>query len=204
MVFKGAIFPVYARRPFFGEEYAINYAENHDTRGGAILNSPFNLFKRAWTFQERLVSPILLLFTENQTLFERYEGRWPQETDSITRKTLKGKYRRLLTSSGVDSSEASWTDLMRSFTVLQLSYSIKKLPAFAAVAQQYLRVRPHNHTQRKMGIFADCGGVTFIVICCGSPSMNIYMGIMISRSSLSALGRLTWRRLGPGHRCPGR
>lgn len=138
VVFKGATLPVYAYRPFYGEEYDLDFAENHDSSGRSTLTGPFNLFKRAWTFQERLTSPRLVLFTENQLVFECHDGRWTQETNSMTEKTLKEKYRRLLASSGMDSSEASWIDLVNRFTILQLSYAQDKLPAFSAVAQQYL------------------------------------------------------------------
>lgn len=146
MVFRGTILPIYAYRPFSGEEYDLEFADNHDSSGQSTLSGPFNLFKRAWTFQERLISPRLLLFTENQLIFECYDGRWTQETNSITQKTLKDKYRRLLASSDVDSSEASWTDLVNRFTVLQLSFTQDKLPAFAAVAQQYMASQfPSSH-----------------------------------------------------------
>ncbi|KAI1091707.1 heterokaryon incompatibility protein-domain-containing protein [Rostrohypoxylon terebratum] len=101
-------------------------------------DSPYHLFKRAWTYQERLVSQRLLLFTEDRVLFECYSGRRSQEGESVRSTTLKESYRHLLTSKAYESEQELWTLLVHSFTVLQLSVFTDKLPAFAAIAQQYL------------------------------------------------------------------
>lgn len=151
MIFKGVNLSVYACRfPDFprnlmSEETRLRGLESHFTTN--FPGSPYNLFKRAWTYQERLVSPRLLLFTHKQVVFECYAGRFLQEVhpDAPNKKHLKGVYGQLLESHGSEYSWATWREIVSSFSTLQLSFPTDKLPAFAAIAQQYLShlVLPH-------------------------------------------------------------
>lgn len=135
VIFRDTKLPVYAS-PLRDPYGTLEIRENDNMLG--YYTSPYHLFKRAWAYQERLVSSRLLLFTENRVYFECYYGRQPQEEDLVTSKTLKKYYKRLLTSKNYNSKRSPWTDIVRSFMGLRLSVATDKLPAFAAIAQQYL------------------------------------------------------------------
>lgn len=134
VLFRGSRLAVYAQRSP-AEKWKLKSDEEFGQKSPV---SPYHLFRRAWTYQERLTSSRLLLFTQKQALFECSAGRRLQETDAPTAQTLKEVYRRLLTSQGQESPEASWAGLVNAFSGLRLSFPADKLPAFAGVAQQYL------------------------------------------------------------------
>ncbi|KAI4596198.1 hypothetical protein KJ359_005705 [Pestalotiopsis sp. 9143b] len=136
VLFRGSRLAVYAKRSP-AEKWKLKSDEESPRSA-----SPYHLFRRAWTYQERLTSSRLLLFTQKQALFECAAGRRLQEADAPTARTLKEVYRRLLTGAGRESPEASWAGLVNAFSGLRLSFPADKLPAFAGVAQQYLLSQP--------------------------------------------------------------
>lgn len=148
MIFKGLKLPVYACRfPGFGRDYVTEQetmlGDYETDTCKDFVGSPYNLFTRSWTYQERLVSPRLLLFTHKQVVFECYAGRYLQQgPDDTNIMHLKRSYRELLTNHSSDSWYGSWQQIVSSFSILQLSSPTDKLPAFSAIAQQCLSHTP--------------------------------------------------------------
>ncbi|KAF7539457.1 hypothetical protein G7054_g2182 [Neopestalotiopsis clavispora] len=147
IIFKGTNLGVYARRSV-NEERELNTRDSTPTLPWSDVH-PYPLFKRAWTFQERLVSPRLLLFTEYELFLECYARRNFKNSYKLRHKEarLKEEYKLLLSDEqDLDRpGEWTWEHLVESFAALQLTVPTDKLPAFAAVAQQYLsyQILPH-------------------------------------------------------------
>ncbi|KAI1131122.1 heterokaryon incompatibility protein-domain-containing protein [Nemania abortiva] len=135
VIFKDTKFAVYGLR-LCDEGYILGILKNKTTIDS--LNNPYYLFQRGWTYQERMVSPRLLFFTKNQLSFECYNGIKFQGPGLGTYPTLKRAFKLSLGDEKQKSSSISWKDLVNSFTNLQISFAEDRLPAFAAIAQQYL------------------------------------------------------------------
>lgn len=137
IIFKGTTLRLYARRSV-GEVVLLD-AFDINRLLPVLDGSSYPLFMRAWTYQERLVSPRLLLFTKYQLFYECYAERRLHDSQEMARsRTLKSAYKLLLTGKQLRNQTASWQELVTSFNALRLSFVTDKLPAFAAVAQQYL------------------------------------------------------------------
>jgi hypothetical protein len=139
IIFKGVKLGVYARRSVNEE---LKLYQRDSMPGIELDSSPFPLLTRAWTFQERLVSPRLLLFTQYELFPECYAGRSfhnSQESD-FPWDMLKRQYKLLLSEERYPDrpGDRDWGFLVGSFTALRITVVTDKLPAFAAVAQQYL------------------------------------------------------------------
>ncbi|KAF3010454.1 hypothetical protein E8E14_003032 [Neopestalotiopsis sp. 37M] len=142
VIFKGEKLGVYAKRTVNEtaqlNNYYASHAMTHYDNGGCPL------FERAWAYQERLVSPRLLLFTPSQLFHECYaDQRLHDSQQEGQPRTLKTTYGQLLQSGEQQDQEGfydgdgktSWRHLVAMFNALKLSFATDKLPAFAAVAQ---------------------------------------------------------------------
>lgn len=134
--FRGEEYPVYAHRgyPVYPHFNKFSWESSIQTPG-----SDFQLFQRAWVFQERLVSPRLLYFTHRQLIFECYDGRWNQTSDERIMQS-KQTYKTLLSNPSYEPVDvsSSWLELLVAYGALQITHAKDKLPAIAAVAKQFL------------------------------------------------------------------
>lgn len=142
--FRGEILPLYISR----EDAQAYDLAHHEGSWNIVqrLGKAFQLFQRSWVFQERLVSPRLLFFTEKQLLFECYEGRWFQETPKPTKISRKMTYKKLLNKTYSEEAEGLWTDILGAYGTLKITHATDKLPAIAAVAKQFLSYQSIPHT----------------------------------------------------------
>lgn len=142
--FRGEILPLYISRD---DAQAYDLA-HHEGSWNIVqrLGKAFQLFQRSWVFQERLVSPRLLFFTEKQLVFECYEGRWFQETPMPTKISRKMTYKKLLNNTYSEEAEGLWTDILGAYGTLKITHPSDKLPAIAAVAKQFLSYQSLPHT----------------------------------------------------------
>lgn len=142
--FRGEILPLYISRD---DAQAYDLA-HHEGSWNIVqrLGKGFQLFQRSWVFQERLVSPRLLFFTEKQLVFECYEGRWFQETHTPTKISRKLTYKKLLNNMSSEEAESLWTDILGAYGTLKITHATDKLPAIAAVAKQFLSYQSLPHT----------------------------------------------------------
>lgn len=135
--FRGEEYPVYAHRgyPVYPHMLDTFPWESSTQRPG----SDFQLFQRAWVFQERLVSPRLLYFTDRQLVFECYDGVWKQTSQWKTMQS-KQTYKTLLSNPSYEPVDvsSSWLELLVAYGALQITHAKDKLPAMAAVAKQFL------------------------------------------------------------------
>lgn len=108
------------------------------------------LFSRAWAFQERLISPRVLVFAECELTFECLRGcdcecgLWQQERfekDALKKSAL---FREIFDSGGKSSHtpQTSWREMVSAYSALELSVSSDRLPAIAGVAEYLQSARP--------------------------------------------------------------
>ncbi|KAK8195307.1 heterokaryon incompatibility protein-domain-containing protein [Phyllosticta capitalensis] len=144
MKFRGQRYPVYACYDFCSQGTLVDLFEKKNIV--QELGDSFQLLRRAWIYQERLVSPRLLLFSEKQLIFECFGGRWFQEKDKTTLDTYKRSYGDSLSNTAGETAESSWLNLLAGYVALQITYAEDKLPAIAAVAKQFLSHQKLPHT----------------------------------------------------------
>ncbi|KAF9878134.1 hypothetical protein CkaCkLH20_04172 [Colletotrichum karsti] len=142
--FRGERYPVYAFR-YIPQGKDFNLHEMYDSKD---YFNQFPLLKRSWIFQERLVSPRLLYFTQKQLIFDCYVSRRFQETDEASFAEHKQQYGAALRKEYKSKPEDLWQDLVTAFSSLGITYPKDKLPAVAAVAKQLLSFQtPHSPGQ---------------------------------------------------------
>lgn len=116
---------------------------------GWDVENKYPLLSRAWAFQERLVSPRVIFFTETQLVWDCYAGcafeedaARDNEHSQLLHQGLKQGYRKLLQQpklSWKDSNSTfEWNHVLKAYSHLQLSDFGDRLSAFAAIAQQIL------------------------------------------------------------------
>ncbi|KAI1877697.1 hypothetical protein JX265_003705 [Neoarthrinium moseri] len=154
--------PLYMRR----YHYLTGVARD-DTTNDPDLKDWGPLFSRAWAYQERLTSPRVLYFTASEIIFQCF-GSVACEC-SATEQEIRGDWSLMglaksqffslvvdtqssSTANGPDDLDAdtrqrriqeSWrSDIVTDYSRLDLTLSTDKLPALAAIAEQYQRARP--------------------------------------------------------------
>ncbi|KAF3769549.1 HET-domain-containing protein, partial [Cryphonectria parasitica EP155] len=100
----------------------------------------WSLLRRGWAYQERLVAPRVLFFTKTQLIFDCFscctsEGKSFESPLSREDPNLKEQYGALLNGSSEHLTQ-TWQDIVQSYSGLQLTKPLDKLPAIAAIAQQ--------------------------------------------------------------------
>lgn len=128
--------------------------------GNAILESHrdrYPLLKRAWCFQERMVSPRVLFFTDSEIIYQCFEDakcecgatthhRWRPERNRKRDPAMLQVFKpddRATAPGRIETIDQAWRDMVAiSYSPLSLSFGNDRLPALAAVAQQFQILRP--------------------------------------------------------------
>lgn len=128
----------------------------HDVEKSCLQSTP--LLKRAWAFQERMVSPRVLFFTESEAIYQCtqniecectciadakiYAEHLPKsQIFNMTRPTANANSDTTLRD-GFRLAE-TWRDVVaRRFSGLHLTKPRDRLSALGAIAEQFQRVRP--------------------------------------------------------------
>jgi hypothetical protein len=109
------------------------------------------LFDRAWTYQERIMSPRVLFFSENELLWECCEDNGCEcvadagaSTASHASKQGLEYYPKINHIMRLEHGEAAarWREVVREYSKLQLTVETDKLPGISAIARQVQRFRP--------------------------------------------------------------
>lgn len=107
------------------------------------LNPP--LFGRAWVFQERILSPRVLHFNEEELMWECRTNVFCEcqpATGLYLRSDLKQDYYRALNSGDQSELRPQWHYMVHEYSSLSLSNGTDKLPALSGLAKQLGRMRP--------------------------------------------------------------
>lgn len=113
-----------------------------------VDDAPLN--KRAWVFQERLLSPRIVHFAENQLYFECFEFRASERfADGIPERLSTSSHRDVLPPSLFDPATKNltpiWDSIVSAYTALALTYDSDKMVAVSAIARHL------------SDLFPDCG-----------------------------------------------
>ncbi|KAI1322533.1 heterokaryon incompatibility protein-domain-containing protein [Xylariaceae sp. FL0255] len=106
------------------------YAASH--QGKEILrDSRFPLTRRAWAYQERLLSPRVINFTRDEILWECRQSTWCE--------CRSGEHRWEVFRSQVfkDLTSLSWHNIIENYSSLELSYESDRFPAISGIARRY-------------------------------------------------------------------
>ncbi|RHZ67151.1 HET domain-containing protein [Aspergillus thermomutatus] len=112
----------------------------------AIDHAPLN--KRAWVFQERLLSPRIVHFAENQLYFECYEFTASERfADSIPKRLCTSSRRDILPQTLGDPATKNlipiWDRIVSTYTALALTYDSDKMVAVSAIASHLSDLIPN-------------------------------------------------------------
>lgn len=113
------------------------------------------LSTRAWVFQERLLSPRIVHFAENQLYFECHEFRASERfVDSIPERSLVSPLRNILPRKLGDPTTnkmlAIWHTVVSEYTALALTYNSDKMAAVSAIATHLSSlIEDVKHTQTR-------------------------------------------------------
>ena len=101
------------------------------------------LLQRAWVFQERLLSPRVVHFCDEEVLWECREHALC-ECGFMTDRTTLGKreYSKALNQEEPGRIQELWHEMVERYSLLSLSFGADKLPALAGLARQISRKRP--------------------------------------------------------------
>lgn len=115
----------------------------------------YPLLERAWTFQERLVSPRTLMFGRGQLFLECCSGRiaesYPHRSDEEYEAVFNGDIhgskviRQIFAdavANSVEDATTLWRDLVRFYSFMKITKLTDRLPAISAVAKQLQMARP--------------------------------------------------------------
>ncbi|KUJ16569.1 HET-domain-containing protein, partial [Mollisia scopiformis] len=100
-----------------------------------VFHMPVPINKRAWTLQEHLLSPFLLIFTDYGMHWKCYSGSEPK---FLTGTLGRDAHRFLFGLSPVEVLQ-EWQALLRNFTSRELSQESDRLPVVAAAAEVFSR-----------------------------------------------------------------
>ncbi|KAH8671600.1 heterokaryon incompatibility protein-domain-containing protein [Xylariales sp. PMI_506] len=105
----------------------------------SVENAPLN--KRGWVFQERMLSPRIIHFAQNQLYFECRELRASERFPSrIPNRFVINTFRDRLPSHGSGGMNMElmnvWDEILRNYTTLKLSRTTDKLVAISAILRQ--------------------------------------------------------------------
>ncbi|KAK8226991.1 heterokaryon incompatibility protein-domain-containing protein, partial [Phyllosticta capitalensis] len=112
------------------------------------LNTNVPLLTRAWTYQERMISPRILFFTESEVIFqcacEMRISRAPKQkaVDKNTETTQSLSHKEGFTEELVKTQQTWREFIVWDYSILNLTNPRDKLAALGAIAEQFQRVRP--------------------------------------------------------------
>ncbi|KAI8633292.1 HET-domain-containing protein [Xylariaceae sp. FL1651] len=102
------------------------------------------LLGRAWCYQEYLLSPRVLLFTDWEILWvclARREcncGQYSKDTrDIVSESDLKIRFERSLRGSSFNELHGVWRDIVRPYSSKEITFATDKLPALAGIAHLF-------------------------------------------------------------------
>ncbi|KAI1277889.1 HET-domain-containing protein [Xylaria sp. FL0933] len=102
------------------------------------------LLGRAWCYQEYLLSPRVLLFTDWEILWvclARLEcncGQYSRDTrDLISESDLKIRFDRILRSGSARELHRLWMDIVHPYSLKNITYATDRLPALAGIASLF-------------------------------------------------------------------
>lgn len=127
-------------------------------RETAVTSRSYPLLNRAWVFQERLVSPRMLFFGQEELIWECPTGlRCEEDPYSSALWSAGGGWGGQAVNphgslmqtyntnpGGLVDLEALWFSLVESYSELKLSNPTDRLPAIAAIAQHFAQLSPGN------------------------------------------------------------
>lgn len=110
----------------------------HPFDGKPWETKTFPLLSRGWAFQERLLPPRVVHFTQHELIFECREGFWCEcgiyKTHGCNQTTPKLSYNQMITKVGLENSER-WHDIVSEYSRLDLSFYKDRLPAISGIAK---------------------------------------------------------------------
>lgn len=130
--------------------------------GNAILPSHrdrYPLLQRAWCFQERMVSPRVLFFTESEIIYQCFQDARCECGATTLHKFRPERNRKWDTArlqvakadggppyDKIETVDQGWRDVVAtSYAPLHLSFGHDRLPALGAMAQKFQILRPNEH-----------------------------------------------------------
>jgi hypothetical protein len=139
-----------------GMEYEIHIrhqmAERHFSPylDPARKSKEFPLLTRAWTYQERLLSPRLVYFTAGEVMWECskvsacecFEPGTNARPDYLIRESEKRLYQKAIAKPGFQYTKMHWREIVSTYSALKLTFEKDKLPALSGVAKEMFRSRP--------------------------------------------------------------
>ena len=99
------------------------------------------LFKRAWAYQERMLSPRILYFNRREILWECNENATCQCLHLRENMSLKVT---LAESTDVGNFTFRWTEVVKEYSRRELSHTTDKLPALAGIARRMHSLRVND------------------------------------------------------------
>jgi hypothetical protein len=128
-------------------------AERHfqTDRDPARKSKEFPLLARAWTYQERLLSPRLVHFTAGEVMWECSEVSacecFEPGTNARPHYLIAESEKRLhqkAIEQPLFKKEEHWREIVSSYSTLKLSFEKDKLPALSGVAKEIFSFRPKD------------------------------------------------------------
>jgi hypothetical protein len=199
--------------------YLMRYLRDHSLRSEEYGES-LPLLYRAWTFQERLVSPRVIYFTEDEMVFECFSGAcceckavqkmakdnyWPSGKSTVF-SVLHGEFSALsMTRSGLVAEpkaqqkwiiEETWRGyIVESFLRLNLSVREDRLPALAGIAEQFQAVRLEE--SYLAGLWSGSLIKDLLWLCSDSGSSNTRQRqVQSSLARIDCVPTWSWASLG--------
>ncbi|OIW25269.1 HET-domain-containing protein [Coniochaeta ligniaria NRRL 30616] len=143
--FKDQRYQLYARRAFPDMHLPDGALDN--IRMESLQTPP--LFRRAWTFQERMVTPRSVFFVHGELMWDCYESvgcECGEHFDHTSRRgssieiiSPKSSYKRSLIGDAELSVEDTWWDMVSMYSILALTNPHDKLPGIGAIAEEISR-----------------------------------------------------------------
>lgn len=150
---ESSTFPIYIQPSHPIDDKVHGYAILESQRGR------YSLLGRAWCYQERMVSPRVLCFTDSEIIYQCFEDgkcecgattryRWRPKSNRKWESTMfqtKNTGDGAMAFDEIETIEQGWRDVVvTSYSPLHLSFGSDRLPALAAVAQQFQALRPNE------------------------------------------------------------
>ncbi|KAI1293116.1 HET-domain-containing protein [Xylaria venustula] len=152
------------------------------------------LLGRAWCYQEYLLSPRVMLFTDWEILWvclTRLEcncGQYSRDTrDLISESDLKIRFDRILRSGSVRELHRLWMDIVHPYSLKEMTYATDKLPALAGIASLF--------AERSLGPYINgLWGATFVQDLFWEISWSFtgYYHVMVRRQQASSMPSWSW------------
>jgi hypothetical protein len=138
IMYRGEKFDLMAQRPMRDFRAHPNWSDKDN----------FRLFTRGWVFQERLISPRVLIFAQEGLMWECFTEHECESTrfmsDMATApatNSLKTAYQQTLRTG--DTAKL-WRSLVSTFSGLKLSVDTDRLPAIGGIAKQIASIRSRD------------------------------------------------------------